>query len=383
MNVDVLLAGGGLANSLIAWRLAQLRPGLRVVVIERGASLGGGRSWGCHAASLGPAARVWLAPLISHAWTGYAVQFPRYQRVLPGEYLVFDAARIDDWVRTLLGPDAFRFGVDIRRLAADGAVLDDGTRLRARVVIDGRGWPGGRALDLRRQSVERLELELATPHDLRRPLLVDATVPPAEGYALAAAFPLDTRRVLVAALRDAAPAPPGTAAAFAARYAQAQGWQVSAVRAARSGAHGIVLGGDIGGFLGADDGVARVGARAALFHPVDGAALPDAARVAALVAADRLDDGPRLAARLRALAISSWRRRAFYRQLNRTTFESPSVVQRRRALRRLYAEDAGLVERFHAERLGYRDRMRLAPGGAPRALAAMLSSLFARRAASG
>ncbi|WP_229466897.1 hypothetical protein [Pseudoduganella plicata] len=31
---DVMLAGGGLANGLIAWRLRTLRPGLRLLVLE-------------------------------------------------------------------------------------------------------------------------------------------------------------------------------------------------------------------------------------------------------------------------------------------------------------------------------------------------------------
>ena len=52
MNVDVLLAGGGLANSLIAWRLAQVRPELRVLLVERDEQLGGNHTWCCHAGDL-------------------------------------------------------------------------------------------------------------------------------------------------------------------------------------------------------------------------------------------------------------------------------------------------------------------------------------------
>ena len=39
MTADVLLVGGGMANSLIAWRLAEKRPDLELVVLEAGSSL--------------------------------------------------------------------------------------------------------------------------------------------------------------------------------------------------------------------------------------------------------------------------------------------------------------------------------------------------------
>jgi lycopene beta-cyclase len=42
---DLVLVGGGLANSLIAWRMRQRRPGVRVLVLEREAHLGGNHTW--------------------------------------------------------------------------------------------------------------------------------------------------------------------------------------------------------------------------------------------------------------------------------------------------------------------------------------------------
>ncbi|MGE0744548.1 MAG: lycopene cyclase family protein, partial [Rhodospirillales bacterium] len=41
MTADLILVGGGLANGLIAYRLASLRTSLRVLVVEAGPSLGG------------------------------------------------------------------------------------------------------------------------------------------------------------------------------------------------------------------------------------------------------------------------------------------------------------------------------------------------------
>ena len=44
-DFDLILIGGGLAASLIAWRLALDRPGKRVAVVEREDRLGGRHTW--------------------------------------------------------------------------------------------------------------------------------------------------------------------------------------------------------------------------------------------------------------------------------------------------------------------------------------------------
>ncbi|MGI4878583.1 MAG: lycopene cyclase family protein, partial [Janthinobacterium lividum] len=45
MDFDLILAGGGLANGLIALRLAAQRPGLRVAIVEASAGIGGNHTW--------------------------------------------------------------------------------------------------------------------------------------------------------------------------------------------------------------------------------------------------------------------------------------------------------------------------------------------------
>ena len=80
--VDVLLVGGGLANGLIAWRLRQARPALRILLVERGATLGGNHTWSYYHPDLTPAQHAWLAPLVVRSWPGYEVRFPEHRRRL-------------------------------------------------------------------------------------------------------------------------------------------------------------------------------------------------------------------------------------------------------------------------------------------------------------
>ena len=52
----VVSVGGGLANSLIAYRLAQTRPELEPLIVEA-ERLGGNHTWCFHATDLTPAQR--------------------------------------------------------------------------------------------------------------------------------------------------------------------------------------------------------------------------------------------------------------------------------------------------------------------------------------
>ena len=86
MDYDVLLAGGGLANGLIALRLAQARPEVRVGIVEAGKTIGGNHTWSSFALDLTPAQREWTAPLFAYRWDRYQVRFPGQTRKLEAGY---------------------------------------------------------------------------------------------------------------------------------------------------------------------------------------------------------------------------------------------------------------------------------------------------------
>ena len=83
---DIILAGGGLANGLLAWRLRTHRPELRILLLEQGNALGGNHTWSFHDGDLDAAQQAWLAPLIGARWPGYDVVFPEYARTLDSGY---------------------------------------------------------------------------------------------------------------------------------------------------------------------------------------------------------------------------------------------------------------------------------------------------------
>ena len=103
MDHDLILVGGGLANSLIALRLRQARPDLRLLLVERGASLGGNHTWSFHETDLDEAGAALVAPLVVHAWPVQTVCFPGLTRRLSTGYRSVTAQRLHEVVAPALG----------------------------------------------------------------------------------------------------------------------------------------------------------------------------------------------------------------------------------------------------------------------------------------
>ena len=76
----LLLVGGGLSNGLLAYLLSQRRPEVRVVMLDKGSTLGEGRTWSFFQSDLSESQLEWLKPFISRSWAGYSIHFPGLQR---------------------------------------------------------------------------------------------------------------------------------------------------------------------------------------------------------------------------------------------------------------------------------------------------------------
>lgn len=368
MNYDLILAGGGLANGLIALRLAERQPGLRVAVVEAGARLGGNHTWSCFASDLDFEQHRWTAPLFRCRWPGYRVAFPRCERRLATGYASATGELLDAAVRAALPPDQLHLGAVIETIGPTQVRLADGRLLTARAVIDGRGPQPSRHLDLRWQKFVGQEVELAADHGLAEPIVMDATVPQLDGYRFVYVLPLGPRMLLIedTYYSDGADIDRAALRARIADYAAAKGWRIARLLREEEGVLPVALGGDIAAFWdeGAH-GLSRVGLRAALFHPTTGYSLPDAVRTADLIAGlDRLD-APTLYAALRSYSERQWRARGFYRMLNKMLFLAAEPGERYHVLQRFYRLDRRLVERFYAARSSVLDKARVLIGKPP------------------
>ncbi|MDP1736311.1 MAG: lycopene beta-cyclase CrtY [Caulobacter sp.] len=370
--------GGGLASGLIALRLKALRPALTVIVVEKDATLGGRHTWSHFASDVSEEIGAWLAPLIAHRWDGYEVRFPGHRRALTTPYRAIPSDRFHEVVSGVLGSDAWT-GVGVAALADDGVTLADGRVLEAPCVIDGRGPAPAPHLVLGWQKFLGQELELAAPHGLTRPIVMDATVDQLDGYRFLYTLPLSATRLLVEDTRysDGEALDRAALAADIAAYAAAQGWAIKAVVREEDGVLPIALAGDIDAHWRAAD-TAQVGLRAALFQPITGYSLPDAARLADEIAALPLLTTATVRACVEARSKQRWRERAYYRLLNRMLFKAATPGRRFIVLERFYRLSQGLVERFYAGRITLADKARILIGKPPVPIAAAMAVLSER-----
>lgn len=365
-GVDIALVGGGLANGLIAWRLAETRPDLEVRIFEAGPAVGGNHTWSFHEGDLTATEHRWLAPFVTYAWPDNEVRFPNRAKRLGTGYRSVSSEKFRILIEGRLG-GKIRCGVPARALTPTSVVLDDGTSVSAAAVIDGRGHAPSPHMRLGFQKFLGQEIEMAAPHGVARPVIMDATVPQADGYRFVYLLPLSATRLLIedTYYADGAELDRDRLADSIADYVAAHGWQAAGILREEEGILPIAIDGDIEAFWGDRAGVAASGLAAGLFHPTTGYSLPDAVKLADRLAAMPDHSAATLYAETRGHSVAAWKARGFFRMLNRLLYFAGDASERYRILEHFYRLDAPLVARFYAARLKTRDKLRILTGKPP------------------
>jgi lycopene beta-cyclase len=367
-DYDLILAGGGLANGLIAWRLRIERPELRILVLEQEDTLGGNHTWSFHDGDLDARQRQWIAPLVSHRWPRYQVRFPDYTRTLESGYA---SILSEDFARVLAPAleGALRLRARVTRVTPTAAELASGEVLRARAVIDGRGPAASPHLALGYQTFLGQEVRLSAPHGLDAPVIMDASVQQRDGYRFVYLLPFGPDRLLIEDTHyvDDSGWEPNRLRAHIAAYAKAQGWQIEEVLREEHGSLPIVLAGDARRFWDSLHGQPCSGLRAGLFHFTTGYSLPHAVRLAERIAAlpAASFDAHALFDAIRAEALKTWQAQRFFRLLNRMLFLAGRPEQRWQVMQRFYRLSAPLISHFYAARLHLGDKARILSGKPP------------------
>lgn len=378
---DLILVGGGLANTLIALRLAESQPELKVCILEAGPALGGNHTWSFHGSDITPAQLGWLEPFIVANWEGYDVRFPKLQRTLPGSYHSISSDRFAQVASARLG-NRVRTGVRVARLEPTRVVLDDGSELNAQACIDGRGPVESEHLDVGFQKFVGQRVKLRQPHGMTRPVIMDATMQQDDGYRFFYTLPFSADTVLIEDTRysDSPRVEPETYRHEIARYAEAHGWEIAEVLEEEQGVLPITLDGDIKAFWDSDaDRMPRSGLRAALFHPGTGYSLPNALQLADRLATHTDWSADAVYAATRAASTELWEATGYYRRLNRLLFLAAQPHERFKVLARFYGLNAGLISRFYAGTNNRFDKIRILVGKPPVGVGPAISTLLLHR----
>ena len=364
---DVILVGGGLANTLIAWRLKALRPDITVLMLERGEQIGGNHTWSFHSSDVTASQLAWLQPLVVSTWAGQHVRFPGHSRELSTGYNTISSDRlVEVMARDLDG--AINVRCDVGTVGPDHVTMADLGVFHAPLVIDGRGALTEQPLALGYQKFYGLELEMRRPHGLVHPIIMDATVQQLDGYRFIYSLPLSPTRLLIedTYYSDTPELEPQMLVGRIHAYAQAQGWDIGSTIRTETAVLPITLAGDFDAHwrtMGLE--LPRSGLRAWLFHATTGYSLPHAVRLADAIANHADLTSPSVARLIHAMSKQAWDNQAIFRLLNRMLFIAATPAERVRVLERFYTLPQPLIERFYGARLTVGDKARILMGRPP------------------
>lgn len=378
-DFDLVLLGAGLASCLVAVRLQQLCPALKVVLLEQGTEIGSfnGRShtWSFHTSDIcdeGEFASHWLRPFVSKVWDqGYQVRFPKLERTLP---LAYASCRSEDFHRVFLAnfKGTVRWGANVTAVKGGDVTLATGQVVRGRCVIDGRGqlsedpWPKGY------QKFVGAFVKTKGPHGISQPVIMDATVPQKDGFRFIYVLPFSEDQLLVEdTYYSLNPHLDQTALlAGIANYLELKHISIDRTDGIEVGVLPIPLYGDDDLWIGeAKFRGCSIGMRGGFFHPVTGYSLVSAVKVAEFIAKKlSYPHGAglnQLAAEVRAWSSSHWRRGSFLRRLNNMFFLAGAPDERYKIIQKFYCHGCGLIRRFYGHRLRLTDRMLILTGKPP------------------
>lgn len=362
---------------MIALAAQRACPGRRILLIEARPALGGNHRWSFLKSDIEKADQLLLEPLITLGWRSYSVVVPSYQREIADGFYSIRSDRFDQALREMLPAEAIISGRAAVAVTPTSVELEGGLHIEATGVIDARGAADLTLLDPAWRKFVGYELQLAGPHSVRRARLIEIAENQADGLAFQTMLPIEVDTLFVEDVRYTKD--PGLDLGEYARrifnLAARFGWRITDSTRGQAGVIPILMGGDFEAYWqSGGPGIAKAGARAALFHPVTGGSLGDAVGVARLVASLPDWSGSALHKALHDHAAKRWARRDFYRRFARQMMRGTPPADQYRLFEALYMRDADVIGRFHGMRLSFVDRLALSVGDGPMPFSALLRS---------
>ncbi|HEY6725953.1 MAG TPA: lycopene beta-cyclase CrtY [Polyangiaceae bacterium] len=374
---DVVLVGGGLANAMLASALLTHAPQLRIALVEAGTRLGGNHTWSFHQGDVPAGARAYVEPLIEHRWPAYEVRFPRFARRVQLPYASFTSARLHHCVERAFAQSPqgqLVLGRRAVRVAADRALLEDGSVLTGDLVVDGRGperFQGDSAC--RFQKFLGLELSLRRAAPVSEPLLMDARVPQSSGLRFMYVLPFERQRVLIedTYFSETPDLCEDEIERRILRYAADNGFAIDGVIRRERGV--LALPGAVPESP-VDRGPLVSGYAGGWFHPTTGYSFASALQLAECVR--QYEPRAIFGTGLARLAAAHARQQRYCCWLNRLLYEAFAPERRVHVFERFYGLPLATISRFYALQTSAGDRARIVCGRPPRgfSLARILSN---------
>ena len=377
-NPDMIIVGAGLSGLLTAWRCLDVNPDLRIEIIEASDKIAGDHTWSFNLTDVAEDLRDWIAPFIAHRWDSYDVKFPKRKRTLDITYCTGNS----DALRTCVQPhiESGRLNVSlnthVEKLETDHVILRNGEKKKAVCVLDARGFEPNENVFLGYQKFVGHVIKTQKPHGVQRPIIMDATVEQLGGYRFVYCLPYSDTELLVedTYYTDGSELHSQEVDARIGEYIR-ENITVDAYETVRreKGVLPITLADDLHphGYLHEPT---KIGIRGGFYHAVTGYSFPNALRLADEICSEfeqatRLNEPTNHHEEIRfAVGVQKnlhGKSERFLRLLNRMLFRAAKPEERYAVLQRFYGLNQGLIERFYAGTLTWRDKARILIGKPP------------------
>jgi lycopene beta-cyclase len=361
VKTNLLIAGGGLASCLLAYRIKLLLPDFDFLIVERNHQLGGNHNWSFHTTDINNSQFEWLSPLISYRWNDHDVVFPNHSRTIKRGYNTIASVDMHKKLIPIIGSHVL-FNRSIKSLNNKEAQLNDGTLIEANIVINAMGHSLNKDIAIAYQKFLGIEIELNEPHNLQRPILMDASVNQQDGYRFIYTLPFDIRKLLVEDTRysENILINEDEYLVEIKKYIDSKGWGNYKIINREKGALPIILNGNYSSFI--DKEIAMIGMKGLLCHPTTGYSIPHAVQLAELITDELSKKGNDVTQKIKQYSIHSWKRDEFFRILNRMLFWACKPLDRYKIFQRFYTLPESLIAKFYSREYSFLEKLKMLIG---------------------
>ena len=375
-SIKFVVVGAGLSGLILAWRCLSSNPNVSVIIIDSNHIIGGDHTWSFNINDIESSLHEWIEPFIAHTWEKYDVKFKGYSRRLNIPYCTGNSnslrACVDPFIKS--GRLKLILDTEVIKLTSFDVTILSGEKLTGDYIFDARGFTFDDNIKLGIQKFYGKTIETVKPHNLKYPIIMDATVAQNDGYRFIYCLPFSKNKILIedTYYSDGLNFDQDKYNKRIDKYIEANDWTEHKVIRVEKGILPITLAVD--SKLIEKRGLEnkepiKIGMRGNFYHPVTGYSFPDSVRLASKISKtiNSSDENKRLNLDLeiRKYKLLLYRRDRYFRLLNRLLFKASLPSKRHLVLQRFYTLSESLIKRFYEGNLHKKDKLRILIGKPP------------------
>ena len=375
-SIKFVVVGAGLSGLILAWRCLSSNPNVSVIIIDSNHIIGGDHTWSFNINDIESSLHEWIEPFIAHSWKKYDVKFKGYSRRLNIPYCTGNSnslrACVDPFIKS--GRLKLILNTEVVKLTSFDVTILNGEKFTGDYIFDARGFTFDDNIKLGIQKFYGKTIETAKPHNLKYPIIMDATVSQHDGYRFIYCLPFGKNQILIedTYYSDGLNFDQDKYNKRIDQYIEDNNWTEHKVIRVEKGILPITLA--IDSKLIEKRGLKnkepiKIGMRGNFYHPVTGYSFPDSVRLASKISRtiNSCDKNKlvNLDLEIRKYKLLLYRRDRYFRLLNRLLFKASLPSKRHLVLQRFYTLSESLIKRFYEGNLHKKDMLRILIGKPP------------------